>query len=363
MATCAHCGRESAGRFCGGCGAPLAQEGGQQGHLPGPSAVATGVQTGGPVAPPWQQHAPPSAPFPPPGHPGAQGGQSGYQPPGTVPTRPSFLERVYRGRPLRQPVALTWIGGALLRNPRGSIVSLVIGWFNVAFALWLAPGGAVIGAIVGSVGGVAGLTSLVSDVPVVGEYLLNLGLNLGGIGGGVVGFVVGGVGFFLVGLASPWLLIGYEDPLRLIGLIIGQIISAIVIAFVYTVCYHAFEGTVVRIAGARKPSRREAEFLMPIIQECVHKLGIRGMPIVMMDDSRSVNAYAMGRHIVVNQGLLDEFDYDRDVVSGVLAHELTHWYNADAVSITFTRGLCLPVYIPFQIFKALQAVFRENVLF
>lgn len=356
MATCAQCGRESTGRFCGGCGAPLPQPaGGQHGPPSGPPAA-------GPVAPPWQQQPPPGQPWGPSGTPDGQPA-GGNQPWGSTPTRPSFLERVYRGRPLRQPAAVSWIGGAVARNPRGSLVSLVVGWFNVAFALWLVPGGAILGAVTGSVGGIAGLTSAVADIPVVGEYILNLGLNLGGVAGGIVGFILGALGAFLGGLVGPWLLIAQDDPVRVLGLVVGQIVTAVVVALVYTVCYHAFEGTVVRIAGARQPSRRESELLTPILRECVHNLGIRGAPVLMMDDSREVNAYAMGRHVVVNQGLLDEFDYDRDVITGVLAHELTHWHNADAVAMSFVRGLCLPVYVPFQIFKALQAAFRRSPIF
>jgi Zn-dependent protease with chaperone function len=82
----------------------------------------------------------------------------------------------------------------------------------------------------------------------------------------------------------------------------------------------------------------------------------------MMDD-REPNAYAATRHIMVTRGFLDEFDYEREPLAGVLCHELTHWRNADAVSSHFIRGVALPLYITYNICSWLLQITRGTVQF
>lgn len=227
-------------------------------------------------------------------------------------------------------------------------------WFNVVPALMMALFGAVLGAAFGGFRGLAGGIGLANEVPYVGEYIPNFATNIGGIGGFVIGLVVGAVAGFLLVFAGPYLLVFEQDPLRAIGFAVGQVLSGIVIGVAYAILHNAFEGMILRVKGARAPSRRENEFLIPIVREIAHRLGMRGIPRVLMDDSRDINAYAGARHIVIFQGLLDEFEYDREAVAGVIAHELTHWNNADAMSSIFVRGVALPIYIPYTFFKWLQ---------
>ncbi|MGH3381319.1 MAG: M48 family metalloprotease [Actinoallomurus sp.] len=358
MATCPQCGRESTGRFCGGCGAPL--------PAPGAQPALSGQQGqayGGAAAPPWQQGAfhgsggPPGAGFVPP--PGDQQGAAGNGPvpPGRqagppdmfspASERVSWIERVFRGRPYRYPSAFVWIGRSFARNPRGPLMAFFVAWFNVIPALMLAGVGGVVGAIYGYLRGFTGGSSFVREVPIVGPYITNAGLNIGGAGGAAVGLLIGVVAGFLLVVVGPILYQYEQDPLRAIGWVAGQIISGFVIGLGYTVLHNMFEGTIMRWKGARQPSRREDEFLMPIVREMAARLRMRGIPRVLVNDTRDVNAYAGARHIVINQGLLDEFEYDREVVAGVVAHELTHWHNADAVSNAFVRGVALPVYLPY----------------
>lgn len=357
MASCPQCGRESTGRFCGGCGAPLPAAGGpaQQGQQ--------GQVYGGGAAPPWQQGAfhgsggAPGAGFVPPRGDQQDATGNGPVPSGAQPGRPDMFspgseqvgwkERVFRGRPYRYPSVFAWIGRSFARNPRGPLMAFFVAWFNVIPGLMLAAVGGVVGAIYGYLRGFAGGASFIRDVPVVGPYIANAGLNIGGAGGAAAGLLIGVVAGFLLVVVGPILYQYEQDPLRAIGWVAGQIISGFVIGLAYTVLHNVFEGTIMRWKGARQPSRRENEYLMPIVREMAARLRMRGVPRVLVNDSRDVNAYAGARHIVVNQGLLDEFEYDREVVAGVVAHELTHWHNADAVSNAFVRGVALPVYLPY----------------
>lgn len=367
MATCPQCGRESTGRFCGGCGASLPAPGAQPAQpaapgLQGQASQQGQVYGGGAAAPPWQQDGapgaggPPGGGFvPPPGNqpgagngpvpPGGQGGVPDMFSPGAE--RVGWAERLFRGRPYRYPSTVVWIGRSFARNPRGPLTALVVAWFNVIPALMLAAIGGLAGAIYGYLRGFSGGASFVQEVPIVGPYISNAGVNIGGAGGAAAGLLIGVVAGFLLVVVGPILYQYEQDPLRAIGWVAGQIVSGFVIGLGYTVLHNMFEGTIMRWKGARQPSRREDEFLMPIVREMAARLHMRGIPRVLINDSRDVNAYAGARHIVINQGLLDEFEYDREVVAGVVAHELTHWHNADAVSNAFVRGVALPVYLPY----------------
>jgi Zn-dependent protease with chaperone function len=66
---------------------------------------------------------------------------------------------------------------------------------------------------------------------------------------------------------------------------------------------------------------------------------------------------------MVTRGFLDEFDYEREPLAGVLCHELTHWRNADAVSSHFIRGVALPLYITYNICSWLLQITRGTAQF
>lgn len=367
MATCARCGQESAGQFCGNCGAPLGgapggpQGGGGQAGNGGPGGAPPWASSG--LVPPWQQHqaqttttlpppgggAPPGGPSAPGGGPSGSGSQP-YVPPNAASGGPggqvSWAERVFRGRPLHYPTTLYWITRACMRNPRGPMMAFFTTWFNVYLGLVLAAVGGVTGVIAGWLGGLMNAAQFIGDTG-VGQFMPNAALNVSGALGAALGLLVGVIAGFLAGILwSPLLIYGVtEDIVPVIGWVIGQIVSGIVIGWLYTLIHNMFEGTIMRWKGARQLSRRENELIMPIVREMAHRLGMHGVPRVLMNESRDVNAYAGARHIVLNQGLLDEFEYDPEVLSGVIAHELTHWHNADPVSNAFVRGVAFPIYV------------------
>jgi len=245
----------------------------------------------------------------------------------------------------------------MLRNPRGVAVSLVTTWFNIPIALLGAAAGVFYGGIVGVVGGSAlagkipGLGEIVSAVPVF--VLLNsAGPIIGGIAGAIFGAVLGA----FTGLFGPWLLQFSESPALAIVALIGQMLLGFVSGILYTLYQVKFEAFLLRLKGARRMSRREYALIMPIARQCAESLRILGLPRILVTDKDEVNAFAGARHIVLHQGLLDEFDYDPEVLAGVISHELTHWNHADAVAAAFVRGVALPLYL---VYIAAMAIVRR----
>jgi Zn-dependent protease with chaperone function len=70
---------------------------------------------------------------------------------------------------------------------------------------------------------------------------------------------------------------------------------------------------------------------------------------VLIDDRREANAHAGIHTIVVNRGLLEQLDYDRDATAGVIAHELVHWRDGDAIAMAWARGVALPLYLLYEL--------------
>jgi Zn-dependent protease with chaperone function len=240
-------------------------------------------------------------------------------------------------RPRRFGSAAGWIIAGAMRTPRGAVAALVGAWSNLPIAIALAASGAVGGAIAGAIGGSREAT----DIPLFGDIIPTGMLQVGGILGALLGVAGGAVLGFYKGLTWPWTLVAHDSPRQALSIAIGQVFAGIV----YTLGTIAFEPLTLRISGARRLSRREAKLIMPIVRECAERMGIDGLPRVLIDDQRDVNAYALTRHLVINHGLLDEFNYDREVLAGVISHELTHWNNADPVAAAFVRGMALPLYL------------------
>jgi Zn-dependent protease with chaperone function len=184
----------------------------------------------------------------------------------------------------------------------------------------------------------------------------------GGILGALGGAAAGAIGGFVGGLILPWVLVAADDPAKAIGLMLSQLVVALLVGVLYTIFEIAAEGRLMRIEGYREPSRRERELIMPVLTECARRLQLGGYPKLLIDDSREPNAYAGARHIVVTRGFLDEFNYKAEPLAGALCHELTHWRNADAISGMFVRGIALPLYLAYVVVTWLMGVFRHPVI-
>jgi Zn-dependent protease with chaperone function len=130
---------------------------------------------------------------------------------------------------------------------------------------------------------------------------------------------------------------------------LGQVVTALVVGVLYLAWTTLAEGSRLRVAGARRLSRREADWLMPLVTEVAARLGLRTLPRILVDDRREPNAHAGIRHIVINYGLLEQLNYDRDQVAAVLAHELVHWRDGDTIAMAWAKGVALPLYLLYEL--------------
>jgi Zn-dependent protease with chaperone function len=137
---------------------------------------------------------------------------------------------------------------------------------------------------------------------------------------------------------------------------------ALVVGMLYTIYGVMFEPLRLRLSGARELSRREEEFLLPLLHECADRLGLPNVPRLLVDDSQDANALAYTRHIVVRRGLLTLFKYDTEAIAGVLAHELAHWHNADGVARLLVRGVALPLYLAHSAATWVLRVFDNSLI-
>jgi Zn-dependent protease with chaperone function len=221
------------------------------------------------------------------------------------------MERMF-ARPPGYPTAVSWLLTGFFRNWRGLFAALIAAWFNLPLAVFLGGLGLVLGGIAGYVGGFSGGTAVGSeyivDIPVAGTMLKSVLLQSGGILGALVGIAGGAVAGFVGGLILPWVLVAADNPGSAVGLMLAQVFVAVFVGLLYTIYSIAAEGWLLRIEGAREPSRRERELILPILVDCAARLGLGAHPRLLMDDSREVNAFAGARHIVVTRGFLDEFN-------------------------------------------------------
>jgi Zn-dependent protease with chaperone function len=263
--------------------------------------------------------------------------------------RAPLLERLAEGRPTNFPSVAGWLKVGIFRNMRGVMTALIAAWLNLPLAVALAVVNAVLSGVFGLVGALIGFESMreaVAEIPVVGEALANLLTGSGGVLLPLLAvFVFAVLGFVLAGL---WVFVApfQEGTLEGISTLVGAVVGGLLVGLLYTVYRVVCERWLLRITGARRLSRREAELLLPIVRECAARLGLTNHPPVLIDDTREANALAYTRHIVINQGLLEEFNYDREAIAAVVSHELVHWRNGDPISAVFVRGVALPLYLP-----------------
>ena len=263
-------------------------------------------------------------------------------------------------RPEAYPSYPSWLITGAGRDKLGLLGALLVTWYGLPVGILAGGIGMVVGGIAGYVGGTFGplvgvkdlpiIGSLISDTPFVGDFVASVAEHSGGILGMLVGIALGALAGFLIGFLGPWILMfttgGWLGGLAALA---AQIPIAALTGLLYTTYAIASENIRFRIAGVRRPSRRERELLGPILHDCGRRLGLENLPTLMVDDDRGVNMYTGARHVVITRGFLDEFTYDPDPIAGVFCHELAHWRNADQISSYLIRGVALPFYIIYNI--------------
>ncbi len=86
----------------------------------------------------------------------------------------------------------------------------------------------------------------------------------------------------------------------------------------------------------------EKRKLCSIIEELAHKAALKKVPEIGIYPSNEVNAFATGysqRHalVAVSEGLLNHLD--KESVTAVLSHEVSHLANGDMVTMTLLQGI------------------------
>jgi Zn-dependent protease with chaperone function len=264
-----------------------------------------------------------------------------------TPTNFSMKGR-FPDRPLEYPTVTAWLLAGGTRDWRSLGAGYLIGWGLLPFSLFGAIGGALTGAVAGFSGSLATVDA-VTALPVIGPFVTWVWAGLAGILGGLIGFFLGAAlgavaGFFII----PGVIIAAAAAaggiLQVMIVFSLALIVTVLLALGFTVWTIISEGPRTGISGYRRMSRREAEFLVPLVQDCAARLGCLNVPRILIDDDGDPQAYALTRHIVLTRGLLEMTEADETALAGVICHELMHWRNADTVSSLITKGLALPAY-------------------
>jgi Zn-dependent protease with chaperone function len=277
------------------------------------------------------------------------------------------------GHTARGPGASAWLRATIGRNVAGTAAGIVGAWFGVPMVLLMGGVGAIVGGLAGVVSGtlvgtamlrrIDTLLGYVFPLPVkAGDLLPTAAAQIGGIVGGLAGAVNGAIELGVMTAAYPWQKLYAGDPLWPVAVALGQILVALVVGALFVWWSAASEAARLRVGGARRLSRREAEWLLPILTEAGRRLGLTGLPRLLIDDRREPNAATGIRHIVVNQGLLEQLDFDREQIAGVLAHELAHWRDGTAIAMAWAKGVALPLYLAFELADRLLRAARIRPL-
>ncbi|WP_156045663.1 M48 family metalloprotease [Herbidospora cretacea] len=267
----------------------------------------------------------------------------------SVEIRPSLLAKLTLGRPAEFPAPMMWLETCILRNPRGTVTALVAAWLYVPAAMGVSIALALVGGLYAFTytfaTGDPALPAMLLDVPVLGDALQSWLVKGGGVGATLLGAAAGAIIGFLYGLVLVFLGPFQDGLLDGAAAVLGTTALGVTAGVLYTLYRTIFERQILHLTGARRLSRREADLLLPLIKEAAARLKLANHPTLLVDDSREPNAFAYTRHIVINRGFLEEFDYDRDAIAAVLTHELVHWRNGDPVSGAFMRGVAFPLYL------------------
>ncbi len=239
-------------------------------------------------------------------------------------------------RPYRYATTAQWLGAGLRRQRPATLGALIAAWTGLAFALWFAVGGIVVGALAGAVG--------VSSLG--GGLATTIGINTGtGVFAAVAGAFLGGI----AGLVFIYVLLVLHPLQLLAALASGTVVSAI-----FLLVYVRAEPLLIRLRGYREPSRREQARLYPLLTEAARAMELPVVPVIWISDQQKPGAWAHMRAIVITRGLLGDYDasekppqadLDATALIAILAHELHHWDSADVVGLGIVTACFCPLVL------------------
>lgn len=223
---------------------------------------------------------------------------------------------------------------AVQQQPMTLLVAILGGW---GF-LWLATLAAMVGAVVGGVVGFFGGLGMFGGNPYTVATTGLLGIGVG---------ICVGAGSGFAAIASPV----FSNPLTLVSTVVGGGLASTVLFVGY---WFLEPWQVERHMGARRLSKREARFVLPMLHRASMQMGLNGaLPRVrVLDDRTGINACCSMRHIIINKSLIDGA-IPAAAVEAICAHELGHWRQGHSavarlifcaawpVSITMKMGMVL----------------------
>lgn len=221
--------------------------------------------------------------------------------------------------------------GARWRWKWALLVALLTSWTAFWLALLVGAFAAVVGAILGGTGVLAGSTQLP-------DWLAQITANagpLGALAGAVAGFLAG----FLAGFGVVYGFDLANGSARVLeSLAIGLVASVLLSGL-----YARLEPFVDRVAlGARRLSTDEHAELDGPYAAAAGALGVQNPPPLLMRDIVGVEASTGQRSILVSRGLLS---LDEDQRTALLAHELAHWQSADPFALRAVWACCWPTVL------------------
>lgn len=242
-----------------------------------------------------------------------------------------------------------WLEQAVQRQGKAALVAAAAAWAGLPIAMWFVAIGAAMGAFAGIFGS--------SQIGLADAFPLEDATGIFGLGLGAAFGVLEGLLFVLEFYA--------EHPEQFIG----EIFTGLVVAVLALAVLVVFEHRLFRLRGYRTLSRREKEYLYPLLQETGRRMGLPVVPALWISDSEKPSAWTHMRAIVVTRGLLGNYDasegsprphLDDDALGAILAHELHHWQVGDPVGVSMVWSCFWPIVVLFNAATALRR--RAGVL-
>jgi hypothetical protein len=270
------------------------------------------------------------------------------------------IATVWQARSAVFPPPSAWRAAFGGRQLPGVAVSIVGAWFGVPFILIMAMLGGIVGGVSGTVSGtfvgsgvlsrLDKLLTFVFPLPVkAGDLLPVAAAQIGGIVGGLIGAVSGAAKMAWMAGVWPWQTLYEGDPLWPWELAVGNIVTAYFLGWLFVASWSAAEPLLWRTWGNRRMSRREREFLWPILTEAAARLDIKRPPELMIHDGVAATAETGIRLIGISRGMLRMMEHDRDMIAAILAWHLARWKAGHPIAALFTRGVGLPLYLLYEL--------------
>lgn len=225
----------------------------------------------------------------------------------------------------------SWFTAGFDRYPASTITALLLGWTGVLVAVWAGVIAAVASFLVFvlvSVFHVGGIGDVLGNAPPQATFF-----------GGFVAAGVGAVGGFLAVYANAL----FGNPAAIIvSLVVGVAIALGIVAG-----YGPLEHVVLRLRGCRRLSRDEVRKLAPTIQAAADALNLGSLPRFAVSDELIPKASTLTRTIVLTPALWTTLDEGE--LRAVIAHELTHWKNADVIGHLFVWAAGWPMLLLYEL--------------